>query len=183
MPPTVLRLARTNAEAHLYMDLHPCACGERRFARQSSVVTIDGDLASRYTGACARCGTPRVFEFRLPLEIMQPPATGVVYGGPEPSELLDPGEWLSVADDYARSVPVGTKLDGDALRSARQRLAVAIAALDEVRKFAPPGAVEVPPSAFTTPFGRAMWDKEPGRFRLIRLDAVRAAYGQAAERL
>ena len=140
-------------------------------------------LASRYTGACARCGTARVFEFRLPPEILQPPATGVVYGGPEPSELLDPGEWLSVADDYARSVPVGSKLDGDALRSARQRLAVAIAALDEVRKFAPPGAVEVPPSAFTTPFGRAMWDKEPGRFRLIRLDAVRAAYAQAADRL
>jgi hypothetical protein len=183
MPPTMLRLARTNAEAHLYMDLHACPCGERRFARQSSVVTIDGELASRYTGACARCGTPRVFEFRLPLEIMQPPATGVVYGGPEPSELLDPGEWLSVADDYARSVPVGTKLDGDALRSARQRMAVAIAALDEIRKFVPPGAVEVPPSAFTTPFGRAMWDKEPGRFRLIRLDAVRTAYAQAAERL
>ncbi len=50
-------------------------------------------------------------------------------------------------------------------------------------RVAPPGAVEVPPAAFTTPFGRAMWDKEPGRFRLVRLDAVRAAYAQAAERL
>jgi hypothetical protein len=177
------KLARTNAEAHLFIDLHPCACGERRFARTSSVVTIDGELASRYTGSCARCGAARTFEFRLPLEILQRPTTGVIYGGPEPSELLDPGEWLSVADDYARSVPVGTKLDGDALRAARQRLASAIAALDEVRKFAPPGAVEVPPSAFTTPFGRAMWDKEPGRFRLVRLDAVRAAYAKAAERL
>jgi hypothetical protein len=179
----MLKLARTNAEAHLFMDLRPCACGERRFARTSSVVTIDGDLASRYTGACARCGTARVFEFRLPPEIMPPPASGVVYGGPEPSELLDPGEWLSVADDYARSVPVGSKLDGDALRSARQRLASALAALDEVRKFAPPGAVEVPHTAFTTSFGRAMWDKEPGRFRLVRLDAVRAAYAEAVDRL
>jgi hypothetical protein len=179
----MLKLARTNAEAHLFMDMRPCACGERRFARASSVVTIDGDLASRYTGACARCGTPRVFEFRLPPEIMPPPASGVVYGGAEPSELLDPGEWLSVAEDYARSVPVGSKLDGDALRSARQRLATAIAALDEVRKFAPPGAVEVPHTAFITPFGRAMWDKEPGRFRLVRLDAVRGAYAEAAKRL
>jgi hypothetical protein len=179
----MLKLARTNAEAHLFMDLRPCACGERRFARTSSVVTIDGDLASRYTGACARCGTARVFEFRLPPEIMPPPASGVVYGGAEPSQLLDPGEWLSVADDYARSVPVGSKLDGDALRSARQRLASAIAALDEVRKFAPPGAVVVPHTAFTTAFGRAMWDKEPGRFRLVRLDAVRAAYAEAINRL
>ncbi len=179
----MLKLARTNAEAHLFMDLRPCACGERRFARTSSVVSIDGELASRYTGTCARCSAARHFEFRLPPEILQPPATGMVYGGQEPSELLDPGEWLSVADDYARSVPLGTKLDGDALRSARQRLASAIAALDEVRKFAPAGAVEVPATAFTTAFGRAMWDKEPGRFRLIRLDAVRAAYAESAGRL
>jgi hypothetical protein len=179
----MLKLARSNAEAHLFMDLHPCGCGERRFARTSSVVTIDGDLASRYTGACARCGTARRFEFRLPPEILQPPATGMLYGGAEPSELLDPGEWLSVADDYARSVPVGAKLDGDALRTARHRLACAVAALDEIRKFAPPGAVEVPASAFTTPLGRAMWDKEPGRFRFARLEAVRNAYAQAAQRL
>lgn len=180
---TMLKLARTNAEAHLFMDLRPCSCGERRFARTSSVVTIDGDLASRYTGACARCGTARQFEFRLPPEILQPPANGVVYGGDDPSELLDPGEWLSVADDYARSVPVGAKLDGDALRSARQRLASAAAALDEVCKFAPPGAIEVPHTAFTTPLGRAIWDKEPGRFRLNRLAAVRTAYTEAAGKL
>ncbi len=177
------KLARTNAEAHLFMDLRPCACGERRFARTSSVVTIDGALASRYTGGCARCGTARQFEFLLPDHVLQPPATGVVFGGAEPSALLDPGEWLSVADDHARSVPLGSKLDGDALRTARHRLATAIAALDEIRKFAPPGAVEVPHAAFTTPLGRAIWDKEPGRFRLVRLDAVRAAYAAAIERL
>jgi hypothetical protein len=178
---TLRKLARTNAEAHLFMALRPCACGERRFARTSSVVAIDGELASRYTGACERCGTPRRFEFRLLREVLQPPATGMVYGGAEPSELLDPGEWLSVADDYARSVPVGARLDGGARRSARQRLAAAIAALDEVRKFAPPGAFEVPVNAFTTPFGRAIRDKEPGRFRLMRIDAVRTAYAMAAE--
>jgi hypothetical protein len=179
----MLKLARTNAEAHLFMDLRPCACGERRFARQSAVVTIDGDLASRYTGTCARCGAERRFEFRLPQEILQPPASGVQFGGDEPSELLDPGEWLSVADDYARRVPAGAKLDGDALRAARHDLATAVAALDEVRKFAPRGAMEVPPAAFTTPLGRAIWDKEPGRFRLVRLAAVRKAYADAAERL
>lgn len=179
----MLKLARTSAEAHLYMDLRPCACGERRFARQSSVVTIDGELASRYTGACARCGAERKFELRLPQEILQPPPDGVQFGGDEPSELLDPGEWLSVADDHARRVPAGTKLDGDALRVARHCMATAIAALDEVCKFAPRGAVEVPYSAFTTPLGRAIWDKEPGRFRLARLEAVRKAYADAAGRL
>jgi hypothetical protein len=31
-------LARTNEEAHLYMDLPPCACGEVAFERTSAVV-------------------------------------------------------------------------------------------------------------------------------------------------
>lgn len=179
----MLKLARTNAEAHLFMDLRPCSCGERRFARQSSVVMLEGDLASRYTGACARCGAERRFEFRIPEEILPTPATGVQFGGPEPSQLLDPGEWLSVADDHARMVPAQAKLDGDALRAARHNLATAVAAIDEICKLAPPGAVEVPLSAFTTPLGRAIWDKEPGRFRLVRLQAVRKAYADAAERL
>lgn len=178
----MLKLARTNAEAHLFMDLRPCACGERRFERRSAVVKIDGDLASRYTGACARCGATRTFEFRIPEEILQPPADAVLFGGDRPSELLDPGEWLSVADDCARSVPAGLKLDGDALRAARHALHTAIAALDEVCKLAG-GAPEVPPAAFSTPLGRAIWDKEPGRFRLVRLAAVRQAYADAISRL
>jgi len=179
----MLKLARTNAEAHLFMDLHPCDCGEHRFARQSSVVMLEGDLASRYAGACARCGAERRFEFRVPEEILAPPASGVQFGGPEPSQLLDPGEWLGVADDHARRVPTGAKLDGDALRAARHDLAVAVAALDEICKFAPPGAAEVPSSAFFSPLGRATWDKEPGRFRLVRLQAVRKAYADAAAHL
>ncbi|HWO24529.1 MAG TPA: hypothetical protein VNO30_37560 [Kofleriaceae bacterium] len=177
------KLARTNAEAHLFMDLHPCACGERRFARQSAVVTLDGDLASRYTGACARCGTERRFEFRIPQEILPPPVSGVRFGGPDPSELFDPGEWLSIADDHAARVPVGAKLEGDARRTARHDLDVAVAAIDEILKFAPRGAAEVPMSAFFTPLGRAIWDKEPGRFRRARLEAVRKAYADAAEKL
>src|SRR5688500_13011920 len=96
----VLPVARTNAEAHLYMDLHPCACGEIRFPRTSSVVTSpDGVLASRYAGTCPQDGTEREFLFRLPERVLAPPLDGaVMYGGSEPSELIDPGEWLSVAD-------------------------------------------------------------------------------------
>ena len=142
-------------------------------------MTIDGDR-SRYTEACALRRSARCLSSACRPRSGSRPLLAARRGPElsEPSIRARP----SVADDYARACR-RQQADGDALRSARQRLAVAIAALDEARKFAPPGAVEVPPSAFTTPFGRAMWDKEPGRFRLIRLDAVRAAYAQAAERL
>jgi hypothetical protein len=175
----VLPLARTNAEAHLYMDLHPCACGEIRFPRGSSVVTTpDGDLASRYTGSCPRDGAEREFMFRLPQQIMMPPRDGSVrYGGVEPSELIDPGEWLSVADACARSVPADTAaLAADGLAQAREQLKRAAAAIDEVLKFIPAGEDRVPEPAFVTDRGRAAFAREPGRFRRPRLEAVRDTY-------
>jgi hypothetical protein len=172
-----LPLARTNAEAHLYMELHPCACGEVRFDRQSAVVTIGDDLASRYAGACTRCGQQREFLFRLPERILVPEPGQVRFGDGRPSELIDPGEWLALADAYASTGPADTgQLDPGAARRVRADLATAIAALDEVLKFVPPGADAVPAEAFWSERGRAVRATEPGRFRAARLHAVRDAY-------
>jgi hypothetical protein len=182
----VLRLARTNEEAHLFMDLHPCECGEARFPRSSSVVeTGDGDLASRYAGTCPQDGRQREFTFRLPQQILPPPRDGSVrYGGPEASELLDPGEWLSVADAYARNVPADTAaLNSDDLARAKAMLDRAAAAIDEVLKFIPAGADRVPEQAFVTDRGRAAYSKERGRFRAPRLEAVRSTYANIAAQL
>ena len=168
-------LSRTNAEAHLYMDLRPCPCGESRFPRQSSVVALDdGDLASRYTGACASCGEEREFLFRLPPTIGGA-GIGFRYGGDEPSQLLDPGEWLMVSDTYASSVPAGSTT-GEAGQRARAALTRAVAALDEVGKFIPAGGDSVPPDTFVNERGRQLHQREPGRFRRDRLTAVRDAY-------
>jgi hypothetical protein len=182
----VLPLARTNAEAHLYMDLHPCGCGEIEFPRTGSVVTTrEGDLASRYTGACPRDGADREFMFRLPETFLPPGRDGEVrYGGPEPSQLIDPGEWLSIADAYARGVPADTtSLGADGLVTARRMLRHAAAALDEVLKFIPADAYRVAAEAFHTDAGRAVYTKEPGRFRRPRLEAVRDTYRSIAAKL
>ncbi|MER5458148.1 MULTISPECIES: hypothetical protein [unclassified Micromonospora] len=168
-------LSRTNAEAHLYMDLRPCSCGNVRFPRQSAVVALaDGELASRYTGACAGCGREREFVFRLPPGLGTA-GTGFRYGGDEPSELLDPGEWLLVADAYAGQVPA-TPADGDAGQRARAALTRAVAALDEVGKFIPADGDAVPPETFDSDRGRQLHRREPGRFRRDRLRAVRDTY-------
>jgi hypothetical protein len=144
----ILPPSRTSAEAHLYMDLRPCSCGETRFARQSAVVALeDGDLAARYTGACPACGQPREFTFRLPAEPAVAPAGGFRYGGDEPSQPL-----------------------------AGIELIRAVAALDEVLKFIPPGEDVVPAAACTSEWGRDLRRREPGRFRRGRLTAVRDTY-------
>ena len=109
--------------------------------------------------------------FRLPEPGSTPAsADGVVFGGPEPSELLDAGEWLWVADLVAGNIPAD---DPD---SARQALGIAAAAMDEILKFVPAGAGEVPDAAFWSRRGRRVRAEEPGRFQRDRLAIVRDSY-------
>ncbi|MFG2042846.1 hypothetical protein [Dactylosporangium sp. NPDC048998] len=168
-------LARSNEEAHLYLDLHSCECGGEDAARNSAV-SLDGDQwIVRYTCVCAGCGRSREVAFRQP-ESPARPAAGGWAAGDEPSELIDAGEWLWVSDMFA-----GTPADVDGLSpeeaaQAREDLTAAGAALDEVVKFLPGGAEEVPATAFWTERGRQLRQAEPGRFRRERLAAVRDRY-------
>ncbi|GAA5067137.1 hypothetical protein [Nocardia callitridis] len=177
-----LPFARTNAEARLFLELQPCPhCGERRCEFRSAVVSVGDVLASRYTGVCPRCGRERVYQFRLPDEILPPPADSVRFGGEDPSQLLDPGVWLWYSDTAAGQVPADLfGLDAQSARTARHTLATALAALDEVLKFIPAGQDSVPAAAFTSLDGKAIYDNEPGRFTRLRLTAIRDYY---AERL
>jgi hypothetical protein len=178
----ILAVSRTSAEAHLYMDLHGCSCGQSGFARDSAVVALDdGDLARRYTGACTACGSPREFVFRLPAEPSTVPAGRMSFGGDEPSRLIDPGEWLAVADAWAAQAPAGPAgLAPEQLRQGQAALDRAAAALDEVLKFVPEGADAVPGGAFFSDRGREIFAREPGRFRRNRLAAVRDTYAGLA---
>jgi hypothetical protein len=171
-------LARTNAEEHLYMQLHPCPTCGTVFEPSSSVVLIDGVLASRFSAPCPLCGQMREFTFRLPEQVLLPDPDRVFFGrSGEVSELIDAGEWLMVSDQYARSVPAQLAgLDTDSLVQARRTLTAAVSALDEVLNFIPEGADEVPAEAFWTERGRARHAAEPTRFRRVRLDARRAAF-------
>jgi len=180
-----LRIARTNAEAHLYMELNPCGnCGETEFQPSSAVIVAEGDLASRYAGPCPRCGFQREFVFRIPDEVIFPDPEEPVFGDDQPSVLIDAGEWLWVADLIARNVPAEPE-DGmttDDRRQVRIDLRTAAAAVSEAMKFIPPGADTVAADGIWSARGRAVHDDEPGRFRRIRLDAVQRTYRRLAER-
>ena len=175
MPPP---LARTNVEAHVYMELHPCeTCGESRFEPESSVIMVDGDLASRYHGTCPTCGTEREFIFRIPDEILLPPTDRIRYGDDRPSELLDAGEWMWLADHITTRTP-GDPADvpADEREKHRLDLTAATAAVEEALKFVPPGTDRVPLEALWTQRGREVYRARPGRFARGSLLAVRDAY-------
>ncbi|MEO3810487.1 hypothetical protein ABGB17_15925 [Sphaerisporangium sp. B11E5] len=172
----VLPVARTRDEAHLYLDLHPCAaCGSVDVTWEDALVVTDGVAATRYSGTCPGCGAARRYEFGVPRREVV--AAGFpVFGGPEPSRLLDAGEWLWVADLTAGDVPPHDP------PAARQALAIATAAVEEVVKFIPPGADRVPDEAFWSDRGRRVRAAEPGRFQVDRLLVVRDTYRDLGER-
>ncbi|MFI1915043.1 hypothetical protein [Nocardia sp. NPDC020380] len=182
--PDTLPLARTNAEARLYLTLQPCpTCGESRCQFRSAVININGVLASRYTGQCPTCATPRHYEFLLPEEILPPPADSVRFGATDPSQLLDPGEWLWYSDIAIRQAPADlTGLDDAARRKARHALATALAAVEETLKFIPATEGRIPHSAFTSQRGLDTYSQEPGRFTRPRLEALRDTYAAALNR-
>lgn len=165
----VLLRARTSLEAHMYLDLHPCDCGDVQFERSSAVVMTEEGLASRYTGSCATCGTPRECLFLLPDEIEMPDPASVRFGGEEPSSIIDAGEWLYVADLYARA------------RATQATVLAAAAAVDEALKFVVPGAEAVSSASLWTDRGMAIYLKEPGRFGVARLAAIRDTYRRLAK--
>jgi hypothetical protein len=160
-------IARSSPECHLYIELHPCSCGETELASKHALVASGDDLVAVYENACPRCATPRRFEFVLDPEI--PP--GMKFGGAKPSQIIDAAQYLAVADAAAKAVPAGAT--GSQAKLVMSR---AVDALEEVVKFIPAGADRVPVEAMFTAAGKAIYLAEPGRFRKVRLEAVLGAY-------
>ncbi|WP_237744823.1 hypothetical protein [Kribbella catacumbae] len=162
-------VARTRDEAHLYLELQPCPdCGSAEAPWEHALIEVDGSLTISYAAVCPGCGAEREYLFGLPAR-ETPAGSWPTFGGAEPSELLDAGQWLAIADQVAGNVPVDPVEAGPALSIAR-------AAVEEVIKFVPPGQDAVPADEFWTPDGRRVFEAEPGRFRLDRLLVVRDAY-------
>lgn len=155
-------IARSAQEAHLYMDLHVCVCGATQFDRQHRLEDRAGTLVSVYEGTCPQCGRTRSYEFALPDGLpVAPPA----FGGSEPSQIIDPGEFLWVSDQVATDS--GLRLlntPRDTHRDLRPATAYALAALEEVAKFLPEGADRIPEDRFVSERGREIYAKDPTRF-------------------
>ncbi|MFI1988194.1 hypothetical protein [Actinoplanes sp. NPDC020271] len=176
-------LARTSLEAHLFIDLTPCVCGESKLPRSGVTITLpDGSLGVRYSGVCPSCGRSRVFEFRLPEQEVRQPPDQVYFGMLDRSELLDAGQWVAAAARYAAMVPdPATGLTGDARRIARTRLNAAVSAVYEAERFLTDDSDEMPESAFWSALGREMSAAGQDRFHRYTLADLRSHYESRLE--
>jgi len=180
--------ARTYAEVHAYLDLHPCECGSDQFDRAAFDIleARDTGVVIRFVGVCERCGRPRNVTFRVPDRPGLVPGSRdrFSYAEDGPSRLLDAGEWLGIAEGYGSVADVAVTVADAALDSDRfqpgehgaavEYLTSAAWAVDEVLKFVPPGADQLPPEAFWTAESRSRYQAEPAEFSRERLAERRA---------
>lgn len=181
-PKLALR-ARSQAEAEIYMWLHPCSCGDRSAPQYASCKTLPASMLVTYKGECLTCGWFHNIVFELPPFGVKP--KGGDYGGSEPSRIIDPGEWLFVSDwaldcllnqpELVIRAPLYTPL---------RAIGLVVRALAEVLKFLPEDGDRVPEHAFFSESGRAYWQRSRERFERHYLLAwyaylfdLRQAYG------
>lgn len=174
--------ARSAAERLLYLRLHPCSCGATAMTPElPTVLLVDDVEILRYDGSCSGCGTHRRIDFATPATAEDPILWALESS---PSEIVDAGQWLTVADDLAESAlgveplwrGAAPTLDGlasatgaDLAAEIPRLYARAAAAIEEVLKFLPPGSDAVPASAFWTDDGRACHDRAALRFHRAAL--------------
>jgi hypothetical protein len=106
------------------------------------------------------------------------------FGGTKPSQIVDAGQYLAVADTAARAVSADVSgLDHLSRQRARALMLRAVAAIEEVLKLIPTGADRIAVDSLVSAMGKEMYLAEPGRFRKSRLEAVLGVYRDAVERL
>ena len=162
--------ARSPLECRLYIELHPCGCGGAIGDITHRLVTRDDDLCASYAGRCSHCGRHLEYMFALDEEIV----ASTAFGGTNPSTIIDAGQYMAASERAARQVRVGGPSDHKV--TAKAFLIRAIACLDEIMKWMPTEADQVPASAFFTNEGLRSYMEDPGRFSRERLLAVLGAY-------
>lgn len=174
--------SRSAEETLAYLRLVPCSCGETEFRGQTTLRQEGEKTLKQYAGPCVRCGAARQFVFAE--EALPGPGVAgkVVFGrAGTVSLLLDPGQWLVLANRAARAV--NSEVDEVQAQSA---VAYAVAAVEEVLQFLPPGSRDfdsVPEACFVSPLGRGVLLKEPpGTFQKARLWARLLAYRRLSQR-
>lgn len=176
---------RSHTEIMVYMLLNDCrACHSGNRDVTDELDARDGAVFATYTAFCRDCGNVDVHPFRLPDHDPQGDDPDVVFGGAEPSTVIDAGGWLRFARQTAVSGP--TEPDGlgaPERASAALVMRAAAAAVREVVKFIEPGVERLPRSAMWTDRGRTEFDRDPWQFSRARLAVIENAYRESAERL
>jgi hypothetical protein len=165
--------ARTYSEAREYMRLAMATgdcTGSDLSIRDVASILEGEEWATTFAVDCSRCRAHREFTFITDPAPEDAPG-GLIYGhGPQPSRLIDAGEWYVIFSTYlwstrAKQAEYGGALpDLDTVETVLGWIEGALAAIDEILKFMPSGQNQVPESALWTDRGRAAYDECQDQF-------------------
>jgi len=178
-------LARSQAEADLYLSLQPCPrCGEiGRVVEGYSFGEVEGVPVRWLTTRCPNCGEVAEHAFRFPREPAVPVDGHQRFGGDSPSHLLDPGQWLLLAEGMLADVPESPdELSAQRRRELREQIDVAVAAIEEALKFIREGADAVSPFAFWSEAGYGLFSDAPHLFERESMEFDLATHRQLLDR-
>lgn len=167
--------SRSHLEAQLFMDLNPCECGESDFDRNHSHGRGVAGWQVEYSGTCAGCGRARVVVFQVDRKMpVLPP--GAWSDGRTPSRIIDPGEWLIVADQLSDHTADLLDLDREQAHRRLNDFAYAASAVAEALLFIRPGQDAVPAASIRSARGRELYGVDPERFTRAALEKARDLY-------
>jgi hypothetical protein len=179
-------LARTHAEADLYLSVQPCGtCGHVGLeVRGFSSGRVDGQERRWISAGCPNCGVLAEYVFRFPARRLASTDGHRRFGGDEASELLDPGQWLLLSEAMVAELPDDPRrLDRAGRRAARESIDVALAAVEETMKFLRDGEDSVSGYSFWSQPGYHLFVAQPWMFerrwlasQLTELRAMLARY-------
>jgi hypothetical protein len=180
-------VARTAAEAHLYVDLECEALGEvpiERKQRPASKRNVRQVI--EFTMYEVRCQSGKLLEFEFSVLPKERPGLrrSVSYGGKEPSQLLDAGDWMLIADRHVGKAPKSVAgMSEKARKLAKEDLQIAIACVDEILKFIRPGETSVSSTTLTGNRGKTYFNKDVRRFRRDQLDGFKSELSSRIARI
>ncbi|MET8138825.1 hypothetical protein ABZU32_00805 [Sphaerisporangium sp. NPDC005288] len=184
--------ARTLTEAHLYITLTAsrddpgrAAEPERDYEAHTTLTEGQDGWTLRFDGQAL--GLALGVEVVVPYEAEAEARRDRLRFGSGRSELIDAGQWRVLGAAYARRAMredllfAATPDDPERFQGVVRAWEWARDATAEVARFLPPGAAEVPASAFWTGHGAAIHREAPQRFTRASLEGDIAAYQETLD--
>lgn len=166
-----------------FLELERCpSCGERDIGEPRTTgglfevpgreQRVDGDI---FYVTCPRCGHARNGLF-FNLDNFKSPAH-LHLGDARPSQIIYPHQFAKelawCLEGVERDLSKYAAMDEPQLDHNNDRWVIGETCINELEKFMPPGADDVPATAFTTDEGRAYYALHPAQFVRANLEAAR----------
>jgi hypothetical protein len=164
------------------ISLDPCPKCGAILSSDDLKLAGENDAWALY-GDCPGCRDPRAFPFRTYGEPWKSPCPKFELGGPEPSQIIRPGQFVAEIEKLLPAIrPDPTVLGLEEWRTSREANHRLGTLLLELRKFVPAGAAAIPREELSSEDARD-WEAHPERYGRSWMEELLARQNAMTERI